>query len=93
MRKLIFMKKYKQKVLFVNYRSFLVFDQIAIETKATKQINPRDLKNLQILKEENIFKKFFLISQDPIEKKFDDISCIHWKTFMEKLWTDEIVEK
>lgn len=70
---------------------FVIDDQIAIETKATKQINPRDIKNLQTLKEENIFKKYFLISQDPIETKHHDISCLHWKTFMEKLWADEIL--
>lgn len=70
---------------------FIIDDQIAIETKATQQISPRDIKNLQILQEENICKDYFLISQDTIEKKYENIWCIHWKTFMERLWANEIV--
>ncbi len=69
---------------------FIVGDHTAIETKATKRVNSRDLKGLQALKEENIFKHYFLISQDLIETKQDNIWCIHWKTFLEKMWADEI---
>jgi uncharacterized protein len=77
--------KYLQEV------DFVIDDQIAIETKATKQVSQRDIRNLQILKEENIFKKYYLISQDPTETKANDIWCLHWSTFLEKLWSDEIL--
>ncbi len=70
---------------------FIIDDQIAIEVKATNHVSSHDLKNLKILQEEKIFKKYYLVSQDRIEKKQDDIYCIHWKTFIEKLWKDEVI--
>jgi len=68
---------------------FIVGDHTAIETKATKQVNPRDLKGLQALQEEALFKNYFLVSQDTIETKQNNILCLHWRTFMEKLWAGE----
>jgi predicted AAA+ superfamily ATPase len=70
---------------------FIIDDQIALETKATKQVNARDLKNLAALQEEKIFKQYYLISHDTIEKKQGSVHCLHWKTFMEKLWGGEII--
>ena len=35
--------------------------------------------------------KYFLISQDPINRKINHIELIFWKDFLEKLWTDEII--
>lgn len=70
---------------------FTVDDQIAIETKATKKVTSYDLKNLKILEEEKIFKDYFLVSHDPIEKKEGSIHCIYWKNFIEKLWAGEII--
>jgi len=70
---------------------FVIGDQVAIETKASKHISAYDLKNLKVLQEENIFKKYYLVSHDTVERKQDNIHCLHWKTFMEKLWAGEIV--
>ncbi len=70
---------------------FIIDDELAIEVKATKKITPHDLKNLKLLQEERLIKKFFLISQDPIETKQGSIRCLHWKTFMEQLWSDSIL--
>jgi hypothetical protein len=69
---------------------FTIGDHTAIETKASKQINPDDLKGLNALKEEKIFKQYFLVSQDPIETTRNNIKCLHWKTFIKKLWADEL---
>lgn len=68
---------------------FIIDDQVAIEVKATKRITPKDLKGLQALAEENVFKQFYLVSQDLQEAKYGDIHCLHWQTFMQKLWADE----
>jgi len=71
---------------------FIVGDDIAIEIKAARKITPRDLKNLKILQEEGICKQFFLVSHDSIEMKQDNIWCMHWKTFIERLWSGSLIE-
>ncbi len=70
--------------------NFTIGDHTAIETKASKQVNPDDLKGLNALKEEKIFKQYFLVSHDPIETTRNNIKCLHWKTFIKKLWADEL---
>ncbi len=38
------------------------------------------------------FESLFLISKDPVEKKDkNQIHCIHWKIFLDKLWKGQIV--
>lgn len=71
---------------------FIIDDQIAIETKATKQVTSYDVKNLKVLEEEKIFKHYFLVSHDPIERKERSVHCIYWKNFIEKLWAGEIIK-
>jgi len=70
---------------------FLIDDALAIEVKATKKITSNDLKNLKLLQEEKLINKFFLVSQDPIESKQGNIHCLHWKTFMQLLWSDQLI--
>jgi len=70
---------------------FIIDDRIAIEVKAAKKVTNRDLKNLQYLAEENLFKQLYLVSHDPQEKKYGPILCLHWKNFMEQLWAGEII--
>lgn len=70
---------------------FIIDDHTAIEVKATQRVTPRDLKRLQCLAEEKVFKQLYLVSQDGVEAKYGDIQCMHWQTFMKRLWTDEII--
>lgn len=69
---------------------FTVGNHTAIETKASKKISLQDFRGLYALQEEKIFKQYFLISQDPIETKKEGVHCLHWKTFLERLWVDEL---
>ena len=69
---------------------FTIGNHTAIETKSSKKVTNHDLKGLIALKEENIFRQYFLVSQDPIETKDDAIQCLHWKTFLTRLWADEL---
>ncbi len=69
---------------------FTIGSHTAIETKSTKKITPNALKGIMALKEEDIFKQYFVVSQDPIETKKDSIQCLHWKTFLTRLWADEL---
>ncbi len=69
---------------------FVIGSHTAIEVKATRKVTAQDMKGLNAIKEENLFKQLILISQDPIETKHDKILCLHWKTFMTKLWEDAL---
>jgi predicted AAA+ superfamily ATPase len=44
---------------------FLIGIETAIEVKASQKVSGRDLRGLKALKEENIFKNYILVSQDP----------------------------
>jgi predicted AAA+ superfamily ATPase len=71
---------------------FIVGDEVAIEVKSTKRVTQKNLTGLNALKEEKKIKSFYIISEDPLsrlESKF--IHALHWKTFLEKLWNDEII--
>ncbi|MBL7670703.1 MAG: ATP-binding protein [Bdellovibrionaceae bacterium] len=71
---------------------FIVGDEIAIEVKATKKISGQHFSGLRALKDENIIKNYYLVSEDPINRIAEDfINVIHWKDFLKKLWADEIL--
>jgi uncharacterized protein len=48
---------------------FIIGDEIAIEVKSTNKVSQKHLKNLKYLAEEQICKKYFLISQDKIPRQ------------------------
>ncbi|MBI2604841.1 MAG: DUF4143 domain-containing protein [Deltaproteobacteria bacterium] len=70
----------------------LIGDGIAIEFKAAKRISPRDLAGIRALKEERTFKKYFIVSNDRIERVTDGIRCIHYHRFLEELWAGVLLE-
>lgn len=70
---------------------FLVGEEFAIEVKATTQTSNRDLKGLKALAEENVFKKFYLVSQDCTNRKYDIFHLMHWETFLDTLWSGELL--
>lgn len=70
---------------------FLIGDKIAIEVKSSKRVTSADFKGLKVLSEEEIFSDFYLVSQDPVETKKNNIYTIHWKNFLEKLWQGKII--
>ena len=72
---------------------FLIGNKIAIEVKASKKADIRACKGLQALQEEKVFKTFYFVSQDPLEMKKAGIHFIHWKDFLTRLWSDELLGK
>lgn len=70
---------------------FLVGDHTAFEIKSSHRVTHQDTKGLKALQEENIFKRFYLISQDTVETHRDNIKTMHWKTFLTQLWDDKIL--
>lgn len=72
---------------------FVIGDEVALETKTTKLVNEsKDLKGLRALKEEGIFKKYFVVSRDNISRTTDDgITLLPWNLFLDWLWDGKII--
>lgn len=67
-------------------------DEAAIELKATKQISDKHLHGLRALKEEGLVRRMLAVSLDPVERRTSDgIEIVPWASFLERLWTGEIV--
>lgn len=70
---------------------FLIGEKVAVEVKSSQHVTSTDFKGLKILAEEEIFSDFYLVSQDPVETKKNNIHAIHWKNFLERLWQGKII--
>ncbi|RME59891.1 MAG: ATP-binding protein [Candidatus Dadabacteria bacterium] len=70
---------------------FVIGQQLALEVKLTKTVTKRHLKGLKAIKEEGVFSKYFIISQDKIPAEDNGIIKLHWKDFLDKLWNGEIL--
>jgi len=68
---------------------FLIGRETAIEVKASHKVSDRDMKGLMALKEENIFKDYILVSQDPINTSNDNFQALYWEKFLDDLWADK----
>ena len=88
---------YQRRKLTMNYwRSTaghevdLIFGEIAIEIKSTKNISNKHLKGLKAIKEENFFKKYIIVSCDRNERIIDDIECHYFENIFHKFWNKEL---
>lgn len=70
---------------------FVIGDKIAIEVKSAKKVKSEFLTGLTQVKNEGKFEKRILVTQDPIEGTVDGIHYYHWKSFLIKLWNDQII--
>lgn len=70
---------------------FLIGEKTAVEVKAASRVTPRDFKGLKAFSEEGIFEEFFLVSQDIVSTRQENILAIHWEQFLERLWQGEIL--
>ena len=68
---------------------FLIGMETAIEVKASQKVSGRDLRGLKALKEENIFKNYILVSQDPINTRDYNFQALYWEKFLDDLWADK----
>ena len=68
---------------------FLIGRETAIEVKASQKVSDRDIKGLRALKEENIFKNYIIVSQDPINTLNDNFQALYWEKFLDDLWADK----
>lgn len=70
---------------------FIIGDDTAIEVKATDNIVHKHLKSITMLAEENICKRYIVVSQDPYHRRIDQIELMPWQYFLEQLWSDQLV--
>lgn len=65
--------------------------EVAIEVKASQQINHRHLKGLKSFAEEYKVKRLILVSNDPFHRQIGVITAMPWYIFLDKLWAGEII--
>ena len=64
----------------------LVFEDLAVEVKATKHVNSRDLRGLRALREEGLLTHYVLVSMEPLPRLVDGIRILPWTEFLDRLW-------
>ena len=70
----------------------IIDNKVAIEIKSHNLIQDKHLKNLRKLKEEQLIKKYIVVSLDPEERiTKDKIQILPWSSFLKKLWQGKIV--
>ena len=70
----------------------IIGDKLAIEIKSHSLIQDKHLKGLRSLKEEQILKKYIVVSLDKEERiTKDKIHIIPWETFLKKLWNGKLI--
>lgn len=65
--------------------------EVAVEVKATQNVQTRHLKGLKSFAEEYTVKKSIVVSNDPFPRKIDKIDILPWKHFLNALWNGEII--
>ena len=66
-----------------------VFEDLAVEVKAKKNVTGRDLKGLRALREEGLFAHYLLVSMEPMAREVDGIRILPWTDFLDGLWGGE----
>lgn len=69
----------------------LIDEDIAIEIKGTDNVQPKHLKGLKALMEENVFSRFIVVSNDEEPRSLkDNIEVLPWSIFLQKLWNGDL---
>ena len=66
-----------------------VFESLAVEVKAKKNVSERDLKGLRALREEGRFNHYLLVSMEPEPRAVDGLRILPWPDFLDRLWGGE----
>jgi predicted AAA+ superfamily ATPase len=65
--------------------------KVAVEVKATNNVNPRHVRGLSAFAEEYNVKKQIVVSTDPHPRKIGNILILPWQDFLHQLWSGEIM--
>ena len=66
-----------------------VFEDLAVEVEAKKNVGGRDLKGLRALREEGLFAHYLVVSLEPAPRRVDGIRILPWADFLDLLWGGE----
>ena len=65
---------------------------MAVEIKATTQVQDKHLKNIRKLMEEELLEKYVIISRDTVKRVTQDgITIYPWKEFLDLLWSEKLI--
>jgi predicted AAA+ superfamily ATPase len=67
---------------------FIIGDHTAVEVKAKDNVSRLDLKPLRALAEEKKLKRYLCVSLEPRRRKWEGMTVIPYKDFLEDLWND-----
>lgn len=70
---------------------FVIGNHSAVEVKASKKITAKDKRGLELISEEAQFRNLLLVSHDEIETLKNGIRTMHWRTFIEELWSGNLL--
>jgi predicted AAA+ superfamily ATPase len=70
---------------------FILGGRVAIEVKATKLVDTRDLKGLKLLATEEKMERLIIISRDTERRQLDKIEVWPYRMFLSELWNDLII--
>lgn len=70
---------------------FIINGKIAVEVKGKSNITRKDFKGLIAIKEEELLKKYILVSLEDTPRKDGDIIILPWKDFITNLWLDAYI--
>jgi predicted AAA+ superfamily ATPase len=64
---------------------------VAIEGKATSNVQSRHLKGLKSFSEEYAVNQLVLVCNEPLPRISEGVRILPWKVFLEELWSDKII--
>jgi predicted AAA+ superfamily ATPase len=64
---------------------------VAIEVKATSNVQSRHLKGLKSFSEEYAVTQLVLVCNEPLPRISEGVRILPWKVFLEELWSDRII--
>jgi predicted AAA+ superfamily ATPase len=70
---------------------FLLNRSIALEVKATKQVQQKHLRELKALGEESGISRLIVICREDRPRKIAGIDILPWEFFLDELWVGRIL--
>jgi predicted AAA+ superfamily ATPase len=68
---------------------FIIEDHTAVKVKAKENVSARDIKPLRALAEEKKLKRYLCVSLEPRIRKFEGVTVLPFREFLEALWSGE----
>ncbi len=68
---------------------FVIGDHTAVEVKAARNVDARDLKPLRALAEERKLRRYLCVSFEPRARRLGAVTILPWQEFLAALWAGE----